>query len=113
MEDCLFCKMISGEIPVKKMYEDKDMIIICDINPQAPKHYLAITKSHYKLLASQTPAETEALGRMLNKIAKLSDTLGLQGGYRLVINQGDDAGQSVHHLHVHILAGKTMGWTPA
>lgn len=113
MEDCLFCKMINGEIPVDKVYEDDDMIIIKDISPKAPIHFLAIPKTHYKFLIEQNKVETEVLGKMLNKISKLSTELGLYNGYRLVINQGDDAGQSVPHLHVHILAGKTMDWNPA
>lgn len=113
MEDCLFCKMINGEIPVDKVYEDDDMIIIKDISPKAPIHFLAIPKTHYKFLIEQNKVETEVLGKMLNKISKLSTELGLYNGYRLVINQGDDAGQSIPHLHVHILAGKTMDWNPA
>lgn len=113
MEDCLFCKMVNGEIPVDKVYEDDDMIIIKDISPKAPIHFLAIPKTHYKFLIEQSKAETEVLGKMLNKISKLSTELGLYNGYRLVINQGDDAGQSVPHLHVHILAGKSMDWNPA
>ena len=113
MEDCLFCKMISGEIDVKKYYEDDNMIIIKDINPQAPIHYLAIVKNHYKMIIEQTQNDIDVLGECINKIAKLSSELGLYNGYRLVINQGDDAGQSVHHLHIHILAGKKMDWNPA
>ena len=113
MENCLFCKMISGEIPVKKVYENKDMIIINDINPQAPIHYLMIVKHHYKLLSEQKNEDVKILGECLHKLAELRCELGLDGGYRLVINQSDDAGQTVPHLHVHILAGKKMDWNPA
>lgn len=113
MEDCLFCKMISGEIEVKKYYEDDNMIIIKDIAPQAPIHFLAIVKKHYKMIMEQNREDAEILGECINKIAKLTSELGLYNGYRLVINQGDDAGQSVHHLHIHILAGKKMDWNPA
>ena len=113
MEDCLFCKMVSGEMEVKKVYEDNKMIIINDIAPKAPIHYLAIMKKHYKMIIQQQPSDIEDLGYCLNKIAQLTSELGLYGGYRLVINQGDDAGQSVGHLHVHILAGKKMDWNPA
>lgn len=113
MEDCLFCKMLNGTVAVDKVFEDDDMIIIKDIEPKAPLHFLAIPKTHYKYLIEQSKEETAVLGRMLNKISKLSTELGLYNGYRLVINQGDDAGQSVPHLHIHILAGKPMGWTPA
>lgn len=113
MEDCLFCKMINGEIATTKIYEDEDMIVIKDINPKAPMHYLAIPKTHYKFLIEQNSEQVEVLGKILNKISKLSTELGLYDGYRLVINQGDDAGQTVPHLHIHILAGKKMDWNPA
>lgn len=112
-DNCLFCKIIKGEIPSKKAYEDDDMYIFCDIDPKAPKHYLCVPKSHFKLLSEMTDEQAEMLKRCLKKIPELTDVLGLEGGYRLVINQGDDAGQSVFHLHIHILAGKTMGWQPA
>ena len=112
-DNCLFCKIIKGEIPSKKMYEDDDMYIFCDIDPKAPKHYLCVPKSHFKLLSEMTDEQAEMLKRCLKKIPGLTELLGLEGGYRLVINQGDDAGQSVFHLHIHILAGKKMGWQPA
>lgn len=112
-DNCLFCKIIKGEIPSKKMYEDDDMYIFCDIDPKAPKHYLCVPKSHFKLLSEMTDEQAEILKRCLKKIPELTELLGLEGGYRLVINQGDDAGQSVSHLHIHILAGKKMGWQPA
>ena len=113
MNDCLFCKMINGEIDVKKYYEDDKMIIIKDINPQAPIHFLAIVKNHYKMIIEQNQNDAEILGECINKIAKLTSELGLYNGYRLVINQGEEAGQSVPHLHIHILAGKKMDWNPA
>lgn len=113
MNDCLFCKFVSGEIPVDKVYEDKDMIIIRDINPQAKNHFLAIPRQHFKLIADATPEQIEIIGRCLKKISELSDLLELKNGYRLVINQGDDAGQTVFHLHIHILSGQKMNWQPA
>ena len=113
MNDCLFCKIIAGEIPSAKMYEDDDMIIIKDIEPKAVHHYLCIPKTHFKLLAEMTDKQSEILKRCLKKIPTLEKELHLEGGYRLVINQGDDAGQSVFHLHIHILSGQKMGWTPA
>ena len=111
--DCLFCKFVSGEIPVNKVYEDGDFIIIRDINPQAKNHFLAIPKRHFKLLAEMTEDDTACVGRILAKIPTLTDLLGLEKGYRLVINQGDDAGQTVFHLHIHVLSGQKMGWQPA
>ena len=113
MENCLFCKFVSGEIPVNKVYEDNDFIIIRDIDPKAKNHFLAIPKAHFKLLADMNEEQSLMVARMLKKISELSDLLQLSNGYRLVINQGDDAGQSVFHLHVHILSGQKMGWQPA
>ena len=113
MEACLFCKFATGEIPVQKVYEDEDFFIIRDINPMCANHFLAIPKTHYKFLAEMTKAEAQTLSRILSKIPALENELSLNGGYRLVINQGDDAGQTVPHLHIHILSGEKMGWDPA
>ena len=111
--DCLFCKIIAGDIPSKKFYEDDEMIIIADIDPKAKYHYLLIPKKHFKLPADLTEEDATLLGRCLKKIPTLTEELHLQGGYRLVVNQGDNPGQTVPHLHVHILAGQKMGWQPA
>lgn len=113
MQDCLFCKMIRGEIPVTKVYEDDDMMIIRDIDPKAKNHFLLFLKEHFRLLADMTPEQAGKLGRALGKIPELSELLELDGGYRLVINQGDNAGQTVSHVHVHILSGQKMNWQPA
>lgn len=111
--DCLFCKFISGEIPVNKLYEDENMIIIRDIAPQAKNHYLLIVKSHFKYLAEMTESQANMLKNALQTLPKLTELLSLQDGYRLVVNQGDDAGQTVPHLHIHILCGQKMEWHPA
>lgn len=108
MNDCIFCKIIKGEIPSAKMYEDERMIIIKDIEPKAARHFLMIPKRHYKLLSEMTEQDAADLAVCLKKIPQLTELLGLEGGYRLVINQGDDAGQTVFHLHVHILTGQKM-----
>ena len=113
MENCLFCKIIAGEIPSTKVYEDEDMIIIKDIDPKAKNHFLCIPKSHFKLLAEMTDEQSELLRRCFKKIPTLEKELELSGGYHLVINSGDYAGPSVFHLHIHILSGQKMGWTPA
>jgi diadenosine tetraphosphate (Ap4A) HIT family hydrolase len=113
MENCIFCKIIKGEIPATKMYEDENMIIIKDIEPKAKNHFLCIPKSHFKLLAEMDEKQSEMVKACLKKIPTLTKELGLDNGYRLVINQGDDAGQTVFHLHIHILSGQKMGWTPA
>ena len=111
MEDCLFCKFANGEIPVNKVFENEDFVIIRDINPQAKNHFLAIPKKHFKYLAEMTEEDGELVGRILKTIPALEDLLELKNGYRLIINQGDDAGQTVPHLH--ILSGQKMGWQPA
>ena len=113
MKDCLFCKFASGEIPVNKVYENEKFFIIRDINPMCKNHFLVIPKNHYKLLAEMTPADAADLAEILSTIPKLTDLLELNGGYRLVVNQGDDAGQTVPHLHIHLLSGEKMGWNPA
>lgn len=113
MKDCLFCKFANGEIPVNKVFENEDFVIIRDINPQAKNHFLAIPKKHFKYLAEMTEEDGELVGRILKTIPALEDLLELKNGYRLIINQGDDAGQTVPHLHIHILSGQKMGWQPA
>ena len=113
MENCIFCKIIKGEIPASKVYEDENMLIFKDIEPKAEKHYLCIPKSHFKLLAEMNEEQSKMLSACFKKIPELQKELGLENGYRLVINQGEDAGQTVFHLHIHILGGQKMGWTPA
>lgn len=113
MENCLFCKFVSGEIPVVKVYEDEIMIIIRDINPQAKNHFLAIPKQHFKLISDATAEQVGIIGKIFKRISELEDVLQLKNGYRLVVNQGDDAGQTVFHLHIHILSGQKMEWNPA
>ena len=83
------------------------------IDPKAKNHHLCIPKSHFKLLAEMTDEQAELVKKCLKKIPTLVKELGLENGYRLVINQGEDAGQTVFHLHIHILSGQKMGWTPA
>lgn len=108
MNNCIFCKMINGEISVNTIYSDDDMIIIKDINPQACLHYLAIPKEHFVSVVDMTARQAEILGRMLKKIGELAETLGLRGGFRLVSNKGADGCQSVMHLHIHILGGEKL-----
>ncbi len=110
MENCLFCKFASGELATTKLYEDETMFIIRDIAPQAKNHFLCISKVHFKFIESKY---AEILGKMFAKISELKELLELQDGYRIVINQGDNAGQTVPHLHIHILSGQKMEWNPA
>lgn len=113
MSDCLFCKFVSGEIPAEKFYEDDKFIVIKDIAPKAVNHFLAIPKKHYKLLSEMTNEDSVELGCILQTLSGLTEKLHLENGYRLVVNQGDDAGQTVPHLHIHVLSGEKMGWNPA
>lgn len=113
MENCIFCKINKGEIPSPKVFENENFFIIKDIEPMAKHHYLAIPKKHFKLLAEMDAECEKMLLDIFKTIPLLATKLGLENGYRLIINQGDDAGQSVHHLHVHILGGECLGWTPA
>ena len=111
--DCLFCKFVSGEFKTEKVFENEDMIIIRDIAPKAKNHFLAIPKKHFKYLADMTDSDAATVGRILKTIPTLEELLELKNGYRLVINQGDDPGQTVPHLHIHILSGQKMDWNPA
>lgn len=109
-KNCIFCKIIAGEIPASKVYEDEEMLVFKDIEPKAKVHLLAIAKDHFKLLSDMDEERAELLKRMLLKIPKIAADNGCENGYRLVINQGEDAGQTVFHLHIHILGGEILPW---
>ncbi|MGN0795672.1 MAG: histidine triad nucleotide-binding protein [Christensenellales bacterium] len=108
MENCLFCKIIKGEIPSTKIYEDEDMLIIKDIAPQAQIHYLLLPKEHYANIIEMTEKQAATLAKCIKKLSSMVDELGLSNGFRLVSNKGKDACQSVEHLHVHILGGQQL-----
>lgn len=108
MEDCVFCKIVDGVIPSNKLYEDEDMIIIRDLNPQAEKHFLLIPKQHYADIIEMTDAQAATLAKCLKKLSALVDELGLKEGFRLVSNKGKHGCQSVKHLHIHILGGQQL-----
>lgn len=110
--DCVFCAIIDGEIPSTKVYEDDMMMIFRDVNPVCKNHYLAILKEHFKYLADMTEKQADMFKKMIQKINSLKKELELENGFRLVINQGEDAMQTVPHLHVHILSGEKLGWPP-
>ena len=113
MDDCLFCNFASGKANVRKVYEDEYMFIIKDIYPKATYHFLAIPKQHFAHIEDATPEQLDILKYCFKKIADLTEFLSLERGFRLVINQGDYAGQTIQHLHIHILGGEPLGWTPA
>lgn len=110
--DCIFCKVVAGTIPAKCVYEDDLCLSFADLHPQAPTHLLIIPKEH---IASQAHAEDEhaaLLGHLMAKAAEIACGAGLDRGYRVVINTGADGGQTVDHLHLHLLGGRHMGWPP-
>ena len=110
--DCLFCKIASGTIPVERLYEDDLVLAFPDINPQAPKHLLIIPKSHLTSTENALAEHGPMFGAMLGAVPQLAKQQGLTGGYRLVINTGADGGQTVPHLHLHLLGGRRMHWPP-
>ena len=109
MENCIFCKILAGEIPSPRLYEDDKMIVIRDIEPKAKLHYLCIPKMHFALLSEMDEAGAEIVKHCFQTIPTLQEKLGLQDGYRVVINQGFNAGQTVYHLHIHLLGGEVLG----
>ena len=108
MTDCIFCKIIAGEIPSKKKYEDEEIIIFEDIEPKAKIHLLCVPKEHFAYLSELNEKREALLGRTFKKIASLAPSLGLQEGYRVIVNQGENAGQTVHHLHIHLMGGEVL-----
>lgn len=108
MSDCIFCKIVSGEIPSRKLYEDDTVLAYYDINPQAPVHFLVIPKEHIESIAAITPENSAVVAHCAEVIAKLADELNLEDGFRVVSNVGKHAMQTVKHLHFHVLAGKQM-----
>ena len=108
MADCLFCRIISGEIPSQRVYEDDYVIAFRDISPQAPTHILVVPKEHIKSAAELTSENSHLAAKCLEVIAKLAKSEGLIGGFRAITNSGADGGQTVEHLHFHLLGGKPM-----
>jgi len=108
----IFERICSKEIPAKIVYEDEEVVAFVDINPQAPVHVLVVPRRHIARISEATEQDQALLGRLLHKAARVADSLGLSGGYRLVINNGPDGGESVPHLHCHILGGRRLAWPP-
>lgn len=108
MEDCIFCKIAAGEIPSKKLYEDEQILAFYDIEPKAPVHVLVIPKAHIASVSAITPENSAVVAHIFETIARLAAQLELKNGYRVVSNCGEDAGQTVHHLHFHILGGRRL-----
>ena len=108
MSNCLFCKIVEGSIPSTKVYEDDSVLAFRDIAPQAPTHILVIPKAHIGSVAEVTPANSSVVAHIFEVIPAIAAKEGLTNGYRVVSNCGADAGQTVHHLHFHILGGKEL-----
>ena len=111
--DCLFCKIIAGDIPSNKVYSDDHVYAFHDINPGAPTHVLVIPKKHVSAVNDTTSEDEALLGKLLLAANKIADDLDLaEAGFRYVINTGSDGGQTVFHLHLHILGGRQLSWPP-
>ena len=111
--NCLFCKIIDGQIPGEFVHKDEKCVVIRDINPQAPTHVLVIPREHMESLDDASAGDEQLLGHLLRVAARIANQAGLgESGYRTVINTGAGAGQSVFHIHVHVLGGRPLGWPP-
>jgi histidine triad (HIT) family protein len=111
-EGCIFCKIASGDIPSKKVHEDDDVVAFHDLNPQAPTHVLVIPRKHVASLNDASEEDRALLGRILLQTREIAEEQGIASGYRVVNNCGASAGQSVFHIHFHLLGGRAMGWPP-
>lgn len=106
-DDCLFCKIVAGEIPSTKVYEDERVLAFEDVNPQMPVHTLIVPKNHYSNIGDNIP--DDEMGYLFNTVKKVAAAKGIaESGYRVIVNTGDDAQQTVHHIHVHVLGGAKM-----
>ncbi|HTZ96740.1 MAG TPA: histidine triad nucleotide-binding protein [Terriglobales bacterium] len=112
MKDCLFCRIVSGEIPSKKVYEDDRVYVFEDINPQAPTHILVVPKKHIRGLKEAHSEDAEIIGYCHLTAANIARQRNIEEGYRTVVNVGPHAGQSVFHLHVHLIGGRALHWPP-
>ena len=110
--DCLFCKMAAGEIPVNKVYEDDTVLAFHDIDPQAPVHFLVIPNTHIGSPAEINAENSAVVAHIFEVIAQIAQEMNLENGYRVVTNCGKDGGQSVPHLHFHVLAKRSLAWPP-
>ena len=109
---CLFCSIVAGDVPAAVVHETARTLAFRDLNPMAPTHVLVIPRDHHADMAALASADPSYAGEVLAAATAVARQEGLSGGYRLVTNTGDDAGQTVHHLHVHVLGGRPLGWPP-
>ena len=111
-QECIFCKIIHGDIPATLVYEDEDIVAFNDISPQAPTHILVIPRKHISGPAALTEADQTLMGKLVKLGGDLARQAGLEDGFRLVMNNGERAGQTVFHLHMHVLGGRNLTWPP-
>jgi len=112
MSTCLFCRIAAREIPASIVYEDERVIAFNDINPQAPSHVLVVPKRHIDSLSDLNPEDDALVGELVRRAAAIAAERGLSGGFRTVFNTNRDAGQTVFHIHLHLLGGRPMHWPP-
>lgn len=112
MSDCLFCKIAKGDVPSNKVYEDELVYAFYDIDPQAPVHFLVIPKEHIQSAACVDAGNSGVVAHIFEVIAKIAAELGLEDGFRIVTNIGENAGQTVPHLHFHVLGKRNLAWPP-
>lgn len=113
MSDCLFCKIINGEIPSEKVYEDDKVYAFRDVNPQAPIHFLVVPKEHISSALELNDSNKDVVGHAFTVVSEIAKNMGFdKSGFRIVNNCGKDGGQTVGHLHFHVLAGRNIGWPP-
>ena len=113
MADCLFCKIINRDIPASVLYEDDSVLAFSDVNPQAPTHILLVPKRHIAALNDLTPEDDQLVGELIRRAAAIATARGIAtSGFRTVFNTNRDAGQTVFHIHLHLLGGRSMHWPP-
>ena len=112
MTDCLFCAIVAGSIPTDRVHETERTLAFRDVSPQAPAHLLVVPKAHHPDVAAMADADPSLLADLMVAAVAVARAEGLDGGFRLVVNTGADGGQTVHHLHVHVLGGRSLGWPP-
>ena len=112
MNRCLFCRIVRGEAPARVVYQDEDITAFHDLHPRAPIHFLLVPNRHIVGVADVEPEDAAVLGKLFVVARRLAEQEGIVNGYRLVVNNGPRAGQSVFHLHVHLLGGRPLGWPP-
>jgi histidine triad (HIT) family protein len=112
MNDCIFCRIVKGKIPSKKVYEDEHTYAFEDLDPKAPTHVLIVPKKHIRGLKEAEAGDAEVVGRCHLAAAKIAKDRGIEDGYRTVLNVGPGSGQSVFHMHVHLLGGRKLSWPP-